>query len=205
MFVNLYGVESNVVTQNYYINLSVPETPIVEPDSGTYSKPCMIDVYYGNDTKIYYTTDGSTPNKTSTRYNGEIEMPYGISNFSFIAIDESGLSSEVVNRTYRLEIEANFAPDIALTVLRNSLWALGILSTAEGNVPGKMGLNQYSVSTLYSEDDTVYYIVCEEYVDTTGKAHETGSYYAIDVNTAALYNAFKLAEGEYTLVRLGSE
>jgi tetratricopeptide (TPR) repeat protein len=203
MFVNLYGVSSEVVTQNYYINLSVPDAPLVEPESGTYNKPCMIDVYYGNNTKIYYTTDGSLPDKTSTRYNGEIEMPYGISNFSFVTIDDdSGLASEVVNRTYELEIQANFTPDIAITVLKNSLWALGKLSTADGNVPNKMGINQYSVVTLYAEDDAVYYIVNEEYVDTTGKAHETGNYYAINAETAALYNAYKLAEGKYNLVSL---
>jgi tetratricopeptide (TPR) repeat protein len=202
MFVNLYGVESDVVTQNYYINLSVPDAPLVQPESGTYSKPSMIEAYYSDDIMVYYTTDGSVPNKTSNRYNGEIEMPYGISNFSFIVINDSGVASEVVNRTYRLEIQANFTTDIAITVLKNSLWALGKLSTADGNVPGKMGLNQYSVSTLYEENDTVYYIVKEEYVDTTGKAHDTGNYYAINPETAALYNAYKLDEGKYNLVSL---
>jgi tetratricopeptide (TPR) repeat protein len=202
MFVNLYGVSSDVVTQNYFINLTVPEAPLVEPESGTYSEPCMINVYYGSNTKIYYTTDGSIPDKTSTRYQGEIEMPYGISNFSFITINDSGVASDVVNRTYQLEIQANFSTDIAITVLKNSLWALGMLSTADGNVPGKMGLNIYSVVTLYGEGDTIYYIVKEEYVDTMGKAHETGNYYAIDADTAALYTAYKLDEGEYNLVLL---
>jgi hypothetical protein len=108
----------------------------------------------------------------------------------------------VVNRTYCLEIQANFTTDIAITVLKNSLWALGSLSTADGNVPGKMGLNQYSVSTLYGEDEAIYYIVKEEYVDTTGKAHDTGNFYAINVETAALYNAYKLDEGKYNLVSI---
>jgi hypothetical protein len=200
MFVNMYGVASDVVTQNYYINLAVPDDPLVEPESGTYNEPCIINVYYGNNTKIYYTTDGSVPNKTSTRYKGEIEMPYGISNFSFIAIDDSGVSSEVVSRTYHMEIQANFSTDVAITVLKNNLWAMGKLSTADGNVPGKLGLNVYNVQTLFSENDTIYYIVAENYVDTMGKSHETGNYYAIDVNTADLYVAYKLDEGKYNLI-----
>jgi tetratricopeptide (TPR) repeat protein len=202
MFVNLYGVESDVVTQNYYINLSVPDAPLVQPESGTYSVPSMIEAYYSDDINIYYTTDGSTPDKTSNRYNGELEMPYGISNFSFIVINASGVASEVVSRTYRLEIQANFSTDVAITVLKNSLWAMGALSTADGNVPGKMGLNQYSVSTLYGENDMIYYIVKEEYVDTTGTSHETGNFYAINVDTADLYTAYKVAEGQYNLVLL---
>jgi hypothetical protein len=202
MFVNLYGVESDVVTQNYYINLTVPDAPLVQPESGTYSVPSMIEAYYSDDINIYYTTDGSTPDKTSNRYNGELEMPYGISNFSFIVINASGVASEVVSRTYRLEIQANFSTDVAITVLKNSLWAMGALSTADGNVPGKMGLNQYSVSTLYGENDMIYYIVKEEYVDTTGTSHETGNFYAINVDTADLYTAYKVAEGQYNLVLL---
>jgi hypothetical protein len=164
----------------------------------------MIEAYYGNSTRIYYTTDGSIPDKTSTRYDGAIEMPYGISNFSFITIDTSGVSSEVVNRTYHLEIQANFAPDLALTVLKNNLWAQGKLSTVDGNVTGKLGLNQYDIRTLYSVGDTMYYIVGEQYVDTVGKAHETSNYYAIDVNTADLYKAYKLDEGKYNLAPFDS-
>jgi tetratricopeptide (TPR) repeat protein len=202
MFVNQYGVQSDIVTQNYYINLSVPEAPIVEPESGIYNSPTMIDAYYGNDTKIYYTTDGSTPTRRSTRYNGAMEMPYGISNFSFITIDDSGVTSDVVNRTYQLEINANFSTDLAITVLKNNLWAKGVLANVDGNVPGKLGYNQYVVSTLYGAGDTIYYIVSEEYVDTTGKSHETGNYYAIDVETADLYTAYKLDEGKYNLVPL---
>ena len=126
-------------------------------------------------------------------------MPYGISNFSFIAIDESGLGSEVVNRTYHLEIQANFDPELALQVLRNNLWADGKLSDVEGSVPNKPGVNQYKVRTLYKAEDTIYYIVYEEYVDLTGEAHDTNVIYAIDVSTADLYQAYKVDEGKYDL------
>jgi hypothetical protein len=200
MFVNLYGVSSDIVTQNYYISLAVPDAPLVEPESGTYNAPNMIEVYYSNSIKVYYTTDGQIPDKKSNRYDGPIEMPYGISNFSFITIDDSGVASEVVNRTYRLEAECNFSTDIALTVLRNNLWAKGKLSTVEGNVPGKLGLNVYTVRTLYKQGDITYYIVGEEYVDTMNKSHETGNFYAIDVDTADLYTAYKLDEGKYNIV-----
>jgi len=199
MFVNMYGIQSEVETQHYYINLSSPDAPVIHPESGNYKEPVLIEVYRDYGTRVYYTTDGSVPNKNSNRYTDPIEMPYGISNFSFIAIDESGLSSKVVNRTYHLEIQANFDVDLALQVLKNNLWADGKLSNVDGKVPNKPGINQYKVRTLYQADETIYYIVYEEYVDITGEIHDTNDIYAIDANSAKLYYAYKVDEGKYNL------
>lgn len=199
MFVNMYGITSETVSQSYYINLSVPESPVVSLDSGTYHEPMLIEVYHNDDTKIYYTMDGSVPDKYSERYNHPIELPYGMSNFSFIAINGSGLGSEVVNRSYQLSVEANFDTELAVQVLRNNLWAGGKLLNTEGNVPGKLGLNQYRVQTVVKIGESMYYVVYEEYMDTTGRVHDTNNIYAIDVNTADLYKAYKIDEGEYNL------
>lgn len=199
MFVNMYGIKSEVETQHYYINLSAPDAPVINLESGTYTKPALIEVHRDYGTKVYYTTDGSVPDKNSLRYTDPIEMPFGISNFSFIAIDESGLSSEVVNRTYQLEIQANFDTELALQVLRNNLWASGKLSDVDGSVPNKLGVNRYEVRTLFAADETVYYIVYEEYVDTSGEAHDTNNIYAINADTADLYQAYKVDEGKYNL------
>jgi len=199
MFVNKYGMESDIVTQNYYIDLAVPEPPVVNPDSGTYIEPRLIAAYHDGNTKIYYMMDGSVPDKYSNRYTGPIEMPYGISNFSFIAINEAGVSSEVARRTYHLEITANFDTELALQVLKNNLCAEGILLNVEGNVPNKLGINMYQVRTLYKTEEAIYYIVYEEYMDTLGKTHDTNNIYAIDAATADLYVAYKVDEGKYNL------
>ena len=203
MFVNMYGVESEIETQHYYINLSAPDSPVINPESGSYTEPVLIEAYHDNNTKVYYTVDGSVPDKNSSRYTDPLEMPYGISNFSFISIDDSGLCSEVVNRTYQLGVESNFTPELAIQVLKNNLWASGKLLNVEGNVPNKLGINQYRVQTLYKTEEAVYYIVYEEYMDTLGKVHDTNNIYAIDVNTADLYKALKLDEGKYHLRPFG--
>lgn len=199
MFVNAYGIESAVETQHYFINLSMPDNPVIKPASGNFKEPVLIEVYRDYGTKVFYTTDGSAPNKGSLRYTDPIEMPYGISNFKFIAIDESGLTSEIVNRTYNLEIEANFDISLALQVLRNNLWAAGKLSDVDGHVPNKLGINQYKVRTLFKQDDTIYYIIYEEYEDITGEVQDTNDIYALDVNTGDLYQAYKVDEGKYNL------
>lgn len=199
VFVNSYGIESDIASQSYYINLSIPESPVINLDSGIYEEPALIEVYHNDDTKIYYTTDGSIPDKDSNRYNNPIEMPYGMSNFSFIAINNSGVGSEVVSRSYHLNVEANFDTTLALEVLRNNLVASGKLLNPQGNVSGRFGHNEYRVQTVVKIEEQLYYIVYEEYMDTTGSVHDTNNIYAVDVNTADLYKAYKIDEGTYHL------
>ena len=51
--------------------------------------------------KIYYTTDGSDPTTNSTPYNGPFAIPqYATTLVKFIAVDVSGNTSPVQNRTY---------------------------------------------------------------------------------------------------------
>lgn len=199
MFVNMYGVKSDVAVKTYYINLSVPSTPDINLESGTYSEPQMIEIFHSNDTKIFYTIDGTIPTEKSIRYTEPIEMPYGVSNFSIVAINEAGVQSQVVNRTYQLSVSANFSTTLAMQVLINNLWANGILMDLDGHVPNRLGVNQYYVKTIVDMNERIYYIVYEEYVDTTGKVHETNNMYAIDVETADLYTARKIGEGKYIL------
>lgn len=201
-FVNMYGVSSEVVTKTYYISLSEPEEPVISLDSGTFDEPQFIEIYHDTATKIFYTLDGTVPTSKSYRYTEPIEMPYGISNFSIVAINEDGLASAIVKRTYQLYINANFSTDLAIQVLINNLWANGELADTEGHVPDKLGVNQYHVETAVKLSDTIYYIVREEYVDTTGSVHDTNNLYAIDVNTADLYIAYKIGEGKYNLKAL---
>lgn len=201
MFVNMYGISSDIVTQNYYISLSAPAEPKVSLDSGMYSRPSLIEVYHNNDTKIYYTTDGTAPTKDSRRYSGPIEMPYGISNFSFIAYDNKGLESETVNRTYQLSLggDVNFSDTLAAQVLVNNLYAIGKISDIDGHLPNKEGVNRYRVQTVAEVEQVIYYIFYEEYVDLTGQTVDTGNIYAVSADTGDLYRAYKVNEGEYRL------
>ncbi|MCM1182285.1 MAG: chitobiase/beta-hexosaminidase C-terminal domain-containing protein [Roseburia sp.] len=198
-FINIYGVESEIASQSYYISLSAPPPPAVNCDSGNYDRPALIEVYHDDNTKIYYTSDGTAPTKSSARYSDPIEMPYGVSNFAFMAVGDTGLCSEVVNRTYQMNIQANFTAEAALQVLVNSLCADGRLIDLEGHVENKLGTNQYHVVTLAKVGETVYYIIYEEYADPSGNAYNTNNIYAVDVNTADLYRAYKLDEGKYDL------
>ncbi len=199
MYVNLYGVQSEVMSKSFYIKLAAPLAPEVNLDSDTYTQPAFIEVYHNNNTKIYYTKDGTTPTEKSNRYIGKMELPLGLSNYAFVAIDANGLSSEVVKRTYRFEPEANFDVDLALQVLLNTLIANGVLADAEGHIPDKEGMNLYTVQTAVEMNDTVYYIVHEEYMDEFGETADNLTMYAINSETAELFYAYKVKDGQYRL------
>lgn len=199
VFVNAYGIMSEAASQSYTIALSMPDSPVINLDSGAYDEPALIEVFHEDGTKIYYTTDGSIPDKSSKRYNNPIEMPYGVSNFSFVAIDKSGSKSDVVSRSYDLKIKAAFDMDIALQVLKNSLVVSGKLLDTDGNVPDMPGRNQYQIHTAVRINGTLCYVVYEEYVDISGNVYETNDIYAIDAGTGQLYYAYKIDEGKYNL------
>lgn len=199
VFVNVYGIMGDAVSQSYRISPPIPDSPVVSLDSGTYNEPALIEVFHKDNTKIYYTLDGSIPDQNSTRYGNPIEMPCGISNFSFAAIDGEGIRSEVVSRSYNLKIEANFDMETALQVLKNNLAILGKLSNPEGNVPDMLGRSQYRVQTVARIDEALCYIVYEEYADAAGSVHDANEIYAIDAGTGQLYYAYKIDEGKYNL------
>lgn len=200
IFVNMYGVESDLETKTYYISLSTPKAPDISLVSGKYTEPQMIEIFHDTETKIYYTIDGSTPNKNSIRYTEPIEMLYGVSNLAVIAINKNGLESEIVRRTYQLSIDANFSDELAIEVLMNNLIVKGVIDDFDGKVSNKLGFNSYSIQTAIKLNGNIYYIVGEKYTDTTGKVHNTNNLYAIDVNTADLYKARKIGEGNYYLL-----
>ena len=202
LFVNMFGIESDVITKTYYINLSIPDEPDISLESGSYSEPQMIEIYHADDTKIFYTTDGTTPTEKSLRYTEPLEMPYGVSNFAIVAINEAGVHSNVVKRTFQMSVQANFSPTLALQVLYNNLWAKGILLDLDGRVPNRLGVNEYVIKTVVELGGRTYYIAHEQYIDTTGKTHETNNMYAIDTETADLYIARKMSEGKYILKAL---
>ena len=103
-FVNDYGIESEIVTKTYIINLAVPNAPEVELYSGEYSHAIMVAVEETEGCKIYYTTDESEPTSDSVPYTGPIPMPLGTTLFKFVNISEEGISSEVTMRTYTLRL-----------------------------------------------------------------------------------------------------
>lgn len=199
MFVNMYGCASDIVSKSYYINLALPPEPEISLDTGVYHEPSMIEVYHDKSTKIYYTLDGSNPTKDSMRYTEPIEMPYGTCNISFIAINDKGLCSNIVRRTFQLNVERPISAELAVVSLKNHLFTYGLISDLDGHLADKSGYNTYKVKTIVLIQDEEYYIIEEAYVDDFGVMQATNNLYAVNCAKGDACIARKTGEGKYIL------
>lgn len=93
------------------------EVPVISLDGGTYDKKQKIDftaMKYG--TKVYYTLDGSTPDKTNgIRYDsasGIVLSEEGEYTLKYIAYNAKGIPSESKEETYKIEFKTPDAPKI---------------------------------------------------------------------------------------------
>lgn len=90
------GIYSNVMQATYKISIPAPDIPRVTPDGGTFDSETTVTITVPSGCSAYYTWNGSTPNSSSTKYNGPIYVPEGNNILSVILIDHStGQHSDV--------------------------------------------------------------------------------------------------------------
>ncbi len=182
-FVNDYGIESEVVTKTYTINLSVPTAPEVELYSGEYSHAMMIAVEETEGCKIYYTTDESEPTSDSVPYTGPIPMPLGKTLFKFVNISEEGISSEVTMRTYILRLRGAITTSQAVNNLVMRLVETEYLEDVTGRNKRQVGTLSYQFSSVLLVGGQDYYTIYEYYDDGTGILSRTDKVFLVQVYT----------------------
>ena len=183
-FVNDYGIESEIVSKTYIINLSVPNQPEIALYSGEYTEPTMISVDEIEGCKVYYTTDESDPTADSVPYTGPIPMPLGRTLFKFVNISEEGVSSEITTRTYTLRLRNAIPTTQAVSNLVDRLVEIGYLEDAAGHNKRQSGTLSYrfsSVLRIGKSDD--YYTINEHYDDGTGILSRTDKVFLVNIHT----------------------
>ncbi len=193
VFVNQYGLVSDVVTKKYRIEIQIPIAPDVETVSGEYSSPTMIRVNCEEGEAVYYTMDGTVPTEKSTRYTGPIPMPLGNSNYSFAIIEEDGIVGEVTQRSYSLQLRTDISLDMATVTVYSEMLRIGRIQNPEGYA-GENGIYQYQFQYPMTVEEEDYYIFAELHVDESGGSIRTGSYYAVQAYNCTCY---KLVADEY--------
>lgn len=203
IFVNDYGIKSEVVRNWYIINLTAPDAPEVLPVSGNYSLPTMIKVEVPLEETVYYTMDGLEPTKDSLKYTEPIFMPLGKSNFKFIAVSEEGVSSEVVSRSYSFELETNVTVDKAIHNVVQALFDRKVLNDLQGHSHGIQGKYVFAYDTIVEIPNLGYYYVLNEYIDDeNGNRTKTERMYAVEVYTGAPNRLIYDDQGEMGLISL---
>ena len=98
------GYLQSAVTTGTYINSAQAATPTFNPGSGTFAGPLSVTISDSSTgAKIYFTTDGTTPTTSSTKYTGPLSVST-TQTLKAIAV-ASGLSnSPIASATYTLNI-----------------------------------------------------------------------------------------------------
>lgn len=203
IYVNTYGITSNIMQADYYINEKTMDAPQINPESGTYTEPRYITVSVPDDhCQVYYTTDGTEPGLESTLYTGAIPMPLGDSKFAFVIYDEGEIPGEVAYATYHLELDLSFTAEQAANMLIQTLISQGIILDADGHIPDMEGKRQYPASAVIAENDQYYYLVDEVFIAPDGTSQKTGNQYAVSVTTGESFLAVRNSYGMYDLKRI---
>lgn len=204
MFVNKYGIQSEVVAKTYVIDIIKPSAPEVDNYSGDYTTPTMITVQVPRDCTVYYTTDGTIPTEQSALYTGPIPMPLGRSTFKFVCYNEEGVAGECTTRQFDLQLQTDFTEDMALARLMEIMIASGKVLDGTGAPAGSLSGRylytfQYALS-IPSQGD--FYVIYEIYEDSAGVQNRTGTNYAVNVYTQEYFTLSRDALGGYVLEAL---
>lgn len=201
IFINEYGVKSDVVMSRYNILLATLDEPEISLDEGTYAEPQLIEVYMPDETySVYYTVDGSEPNLSSVKYEGAFLLPFGQSHYKFVMYDEDGVASEVAERNYEFALEnPSVVVDQARIMLLQNLIVQGYLQDPEGHVAlaGTEEIRQYVCNTAFTENGESYYLFSENAVDALENSIRTGKYFAVSISTGEIYRVQAGSSGSY--------
>ncbi|MCI9372502.1 MAG: hypothetical protein HFI52_03770 [Lachnospiraceae bacterium] len=200
LFINDYGIRSEVVSKFYHINLEVPGAPEVELYSGIYTQPMMISVNEQAGCSTFYTTDDSQPTKDSVPYSGPIPMPLGTTNFKFVNVSEDGIYSDVTMRTYTLRLRNTITTDEAVQKLIARLVETHYLLNESGKVELQSGTFSYQFSSVLQIGDDTYFTINEYYDDGTGLMSRTDKVFLIQVYTGAAARLGYDENGEFAAV-----
>lgn len=205
VFVNDFGICSDVVSRDYNIITDAPEAPVVSLDEGHYNVPQIITVTVPDNAIVYYTTDGSDPDVTSAIYTDPISIPTGDSWYRFVAASKNGNLSEEVQRKYILTVDAVVSQEEAIAIVKSKQYEVGRVLDLDGSVisaEGKAGKYMYTYSEMrYVQNRTLYFI--SEYYQEDTIRMLTGNIFAVDVYDGSMYQAVLLNDGGYKLNKFG--
>ncbi len=183
IFVNSFGLMSDIVTKKYEINVSLPTVPIVTPASGTYTMPENITIEIPQDCKVYYTTDGKDPTPDSNPYVGPICMPLGDSTLRFIAVNENNISSEIVEVKYKLQLpETPVTAAMAANIVTEYRYSLGGMQSTNGELSTISGKLLFMCESAVVINNEMFFVIYEYYEDpSAGLRTKTGLVYCVSM------------------------
>lgn len=190
VFINEYGVAGTVVTKTYIIESKQVSPPEVLTYSGTYNSPVRIEIERNSESSIYYTTDGTAPDRNSTLYIGNLYVPLGKSTFKFVAVDHNGKISEIVTRDFNVVLDTEMTIEDATNHLVEQMVSQGKESDGHGHIvydESHILIYEYLYPMTVSVGHDCYYFAEVLRNVTTMEQHRTGRYFGVDIRTGKIY------------------
>ncbi len=194
IFVNSYGLVSDVISQQYEINVTVPAKPVISVESGTYEVPQVISVEVPAGCTTYYTTDGSIPTRDSIQYKEPICMPLGNSKFTFVTYSAENVASEpaMAMYTFKIPADATVSAADAASMVTMHRFGMGGLMDTQGHLSTISGKLLYMCEAAVALEDDTYYVIYEYYEDPNSQLRtKTGLVFC-----AAMHDSSKVGELE---------
>ena len=208
IYINTFGLMSPVSEGEFQINVSAPNPPTVNLESGELDKPELIVVEnIPEDCVCYYTSDGSEPTKDSNVYKNPLLMPIGSSTFQFVVYNFDDVPSEIVTREFLYlvdedKVSAATAANIITTYRYNS--GNGTMAGTDGSLTYLSGRLMFMCDSAVVLKDTVYYVITEYYEDPNARSTtKTGYMYAVSTKDENDYGTLKVgSDGNYIYTRV---
>lgn len=206
VFINDYGIVSDVAVGEYHIESEGIPEPEINLDSGVYRSPARIEILDADPEDIYYTTDGSDPTYLSNVYTEPIPIPLGSSVFRFARIVD-GVTGKIAERSFRFEMETEYQPAEAVEDILQYYLSTGRIVDNYGHLSAEsedryLFYFQY-VTNINEVSD--FYVIWVVYQSADGSMTRTGTDYAVDVYTREQYKLEKNYLGNYLLTPLETE
>ena len=143
---DLAGNLSPIYTETYTIDKVAP-TASANPTTGLYNTDKIVTLSMDKDGSIYYTTDGSAPTTSSTKYTTTIPIT-STTILKFLAEDLAGNLSPIYTETYTID---KVAPKVSNN-LQSGLYNTNKFVTLSMNEPGSIyySRNGGTPSALYT-------------------------------------------------------
>ncbi len=185
VLVSDHGIISPVAQSFYSISATAPLPPVVRPESGDYDKPFYVTVEPAEGVTVYYTKDKTVPSEENgILYTEPLNADMGTSNFSFVAVDENGKTSEVVSRSYNLYLGNVIPIPDAQNLLYRIFHEKGVTADLAGRYTDYPGVEAAWLSLNYGG-----------VIDIGGKSYYLFYEYAIDIDQKLITNQGKPAPG----------
>ncbi len=191
IFINEYGIKSEMVSKTYTLDRRIPDPPKVMTAEGDYSSPELIEVDVQPYTRVFYTLDGTMPTMDSAEYKSPLPMPIGSSRISFVAYSTENIPGPITEVGYYLNVNtpldvAGMANNLVLYDFR-----AGKAVDANGFLPGNSQRYIYSATQAIVLENNIYYIYAESLIDNYGTITKTGTVYLVDTVDGSVWSASK--------------